>query len=58
MNINNSFLGVILRFLFNYENGNSRMKNLGKYNEFQNRFSVSFYCFTLLFKEKVKKMDL
>lgn len=38
MNINNSFLGVLLRFLFNYENGNSRMKNLGKYNEFQNRF--------------------
>jgi len=49
MKINNSFLGVLLRFLFNYENGNSRMKNLGKYNEFQNRFSVSLtvlHCFS------------
>ena len=52
MNINNSFLGVLLRFLFNYENGNSRMKNLGKYNEFQNCFSVSLTVLHCYLKKK------
>lgn len=52
MNINNSFLGVLLRFLFNYENGNSNMKNLGKYNKFHNHFSVSLTVLHCFLKKK------